>query len=301
MLDKTVPSDHQPPPELSEILSAIWSFKTYIFGLCVLAALAATLIALSTPNSYSSDALLAPTEMMQGQSNDFTSQLGGLASIAGIGDLDGKDFKTEVAQAKLLSKEFLYNFIDHHNLLATLIAAKSWDKENNKLIYDEDIYNEKEQKFLLPKDKNLKWLAYKTITKNLAIDKERNGLIVITYTHPSPVIAQYMVDNLVFDINQLMQRFDVEQANKSIKYLNEKLAHINIADMKTIFYKLVEEQTKNKMLTEIKSEYIFTTIDPALVPEEKSGPKRALIVVVSVFLAGLLGCFIALIRFYKAR
>ncbi|MGO2073799.1 MAG: Wzz/FepE/Etk N-terminal domain-containing protein [Pseudoalteromonas sp.] len=301
MLDKKVSSNPLHPPELSEILSAIWSFKTYIFGLCFLVALIAIFIAFNTPNSYRSDALLAPTEMLQGQDNNITSQLGGIASLAGISDMGSKDFKTEVAQAKLLTKEFLYSFIDRHKLVATLIAGKAWEQETNKLVFDEDIYSEEEQRFLLPKNTNLNWLAYKTITKNLIIDKEKNGLIVIAYEHPSPVVAQFIVENLVLDINRLMQRFDVEQADKSIMYLNEKLAHINVADMKTIFYRLIEEQTKNKMLTEIKSEYIFTTIDPALVPEEKSGPKRALIVVVSVFLAGLLGCFIALIRFYKAR
>ncbi len=38
--------------------------------------------------------------------------------------------------------------------------------------------------------------------------------------------------------------------------------------------------------------------NPALVPEEKLKPKRALIVIVSTFFAGVIGVFIVLIRFY---
>lgn len=301
MLDKEAHCGILPPPELNEIISSIWSLKGLILGICLVFLLLSTVIAFNTANTYRADALLVSTEALQGSGNDMASQLTGLASLAGINNIDSKGFKAEVAQAKMLTKEFLYKFIDEHNLKAKLIAAIDWDKETNSLIYDESMYDEKSNTFLPAKKTNLKWLAYKEIIDNLIIDKDNNGLIIISYEHYSPYVAQEIVENLINDINQLMQNFDVEQADKSIKYLSEKLNQTNVADMKTVFYKLIEEQMKNKMLTEIKSEYIFTTIDPALVPEEKSGPKRILIIVVSTFLAGILGCFIALTRFYRKR
>jgi uncharacterized protein involved in exopolysaccharide biosynthesis len=36
---------------------------------------------------------------------------------------------------------------------------------------------------------------------------------------------------------------------------------------------------------------VFKTIDPAVVPQEKSEPKRALIVIVATMLGGMLGIF----------
>lgn len=300
MLDNEIPSKYS-PPELNDIISSIWSFKIYIFALCAAATIISSFIAINTPNAYRADALLASTESLNGQNSTMPSQLSGLASLAGLGNLDNKKFKTEVAQAKILTKDFLYAFIDRYDLLAKILAANEWNQETGRLIYDEETYNESNNTFLLPEGSNLTWLAYKKISKNLTIENEKSGLITLSYEHVSPEVAKFIVDNLINDINKLMQSVDIEQADKSILYLNEKLAQTKVADMKVVFYRLIEEQTKNKMLTEIKSEYIFTTIDPAVVAEEKAGPKRALIVIVSVILAGFLGCFIALFRFYKVQ
>lgn len=45
------------------------------------------------------------------------------------------------------------------------------------------------------------------------------------------------------------------------------------------------------MLANAQSEYVFKTVDPAVVPQEKSEPKRALIAVVATMLGGMLGVF----------
>ena len=68
--------------------------------------------------------------------------------------------------------------------------------------------------------------------------------------------------------------------------------------METVFYQLIEEQTKNMMLTMVKKEYVFKTIDPAQVPDTKARPKRALIVVLGTMLGGVLSLFIVLIRYF---
>jgi LPS O-antigen subunit length determinant protein (WzzB/FepE family) len=68
--------------------------------------------------------------------------------------------------------------------------------------------------------------------------------------------------------------------------------------METVFYQLIEEQTKNMMLTQVKAEYVLKTIDPAQVPEEKAGPKRALIVVLGTMVGGMLSVLMVLIRYF---
>jgi hypothetical protein len=45
--------------------------------------------------------------------------------------------------------------------------------------------------------------------------------------------------------------------------------------METVFYQLIEEQTKNMMLTQVKAEYVLKTIDPAQVPEKKGCSKTS--------------------------
>ena len=72
-------------------------------------------------------------------------------------------------------------------------------------------------------------------------------------------------------------------------------------DMQSTFYKLIEEQSKSLMLAEVQEEFIFRVIDPAVVPELKSGPKRAFICVLGTLLGGMLGIAIVLIQFAFRR
>jgi uncharacterized protein involved in exopolysaccharide biosynthesis len=46
---------------------------------------------------------------------------------------------------------------------------------------------------------------------------------------------------------------------------------------------------------------VFKTLDPAVVPEEKAKPKRALIVVLGGILGGMLGVMLVLIRYAVRR
>ena len=86
----------------------------------------------------------------------------------------------------------------------------------------------------------------------------------------------------------------------SIDYLTKKLDEINVSNMETVFYQLIEEQSKNMMLTQIKEEYVLKTIDPPQVPEEKEGPKRAIIVVLGTMIGTILSILIVLVRYFTA-
>jgi LPS O-antigen subunit length determinant protein (WzzB/FepE family) len=92
---------------------------------------------------------------------------------------------------------------------------------------------------------------------------------------------------------------DKQEAQASIDYLNKQLETINSSNMETVFYQLIEEQNKNMMLAHVKDEYVLKTIDPAQVPEEKSKPKRALIVILGSLLGTFLSIVIVIIRFFS--
>ena len=65
-----------------------------------------------------------------------------------------------------------------------------------------------------------------------------------------------------------------------------------------MLYQLIEEQTKTVMFANVREQYVLKTIDPALVPELKSGPKRAFICVLGMLLGGVLAVVIVLIRYF---
>ncbi|WP_337956246.1 GNVR domain-containing protein [Marinobacter subterrani] len=102
-----------------------------------------------------------------------------------------------------------------------------------------------------------------------------------------------------------MRREDVTKAEARITYLQDKLDETNIAGMQQLFYQLIESEIRTVMLANAQQEYVFKTIDPAVVPQEKSGPKRALVAVLATMLGGMLGVFavfvLAFVRNGKAQ
>lgn len=99
----------------------------------------------------------------------------------------------------------------------------------------------------------------------------------------------------------MMKHWDVQKEERSTQFLNKQIELTNVADIKAILYKLVEEQAKTIMFAEVRDEYVFKTIDPALAPEEKAKPKRALICVLGTMLGGMLGVMFVLIRHFARK
>ncbi|EGQ9889237.1 LPS O-antigen length regulator, partial [Vibrio parahaemolyticus] len=124
-----------------------------------------------------------------------------------------------------------------------------------------------------------------------------SGLYNISVKHYSPYIAQKWVTWLVDDINKVMRERTIAETSQNLSYLRTQLNKTSVADMQSSFYKLIEEQTKSLMLAEVQEEFVFKVIDPAMVPEVKESPKRALICILGSLLGFMLGVIIVLIRF----
>jgi LPS O-antigen subunit length determinant protein (WzzB/FepE family) len=136
----------------------------------------------------------------------------------------------------------------------------------------------------------------------IAVNKAKEtGMVTISVEHLSPEVAQQWVAWLIQDINKVMKERDVAEANRSSEFLNKQIALTNVADIRTILYKLVEEQAKTIMFAEVRDEYVFKTIDPALVPEEKTKPKRAFICVLGTLLGSMLGMMLVLVRNFMRK
>jgi len=109
----------------------------------------------------------------------------------------------------------------------------------------------------------------------------------------------------VKDINEHMCEQDVQEAEASIDYLESKLQETNIAGMQQVFYQLIESENRTVMMANSQQEYVFKTIDPAVVPQEKIEPKRAIICILAtllgVFLVFLLAVFLVLVNKGKTR
>ncbi|MFT5812267.1 MAG: hypothetical protein ACI9VT_000001 [Psychroserpens sp.] len=295
--------------DLAELGSAIWSGKLLIIIISAIFAISSIYYAINQPNIYKATTLLAPASEQGGASGlaKMAGQFGGLASLAGINLGGGSSDKTGLALEVIKSRVFLEKFINNHQLLVPLMAVKSWDVNTNTLIFNDEIYNEITKTWVrevkaTKKPEPSQWEAYRAFKELLSITTDKaTGMITLEIEYYSPEIATQWLLWLVSDINNTLREQDKAEAQRSIDYLTKKLQETQLADMQTVFYQLIEEQTKTIMLAEVSKEYVLKTIDPANAPEEKDKPQRALIVVLGTMLGGILSVLIVLIRYFTKK
>jgi len=295
--------------DLGELWRAVWAGKSTIILICFIFAVASTYFALSQPNIYKASAVLSPvtSESSAGGLSALAGQFGGLASMAGVNLGGGASDKTGLALEILKSRSFIKKFIERHDLLVPIMAGEKWDMATNTLILNEDFYDQVSSKWIREvkapkKTKPSLWEAFVVFSSFLNVSQDKNTMMVtVELEYFSPIMAQQWLTWLISDVNEFVRDQDQKEAQDSIDYLTEQLKSIHVSTMEAGFYQLIEEQTKNMMLTKVKAEYVLKTIDPAQVPEEKSKPKRALIVILGTILGGLLSVIIVLIRYFSNK
>lgn len=292
--------------DLRELFKALWQGKWIIIVTTLLFSVAAVFYALSLPNVYKSEVTLAPVAEDAGLK--IPGQLGGLAALAGVnlGGLGGGD-KTGLAMEILKSREFIGRFIEQNDLYLPIMAAEGWNRTNDKLLLDPKIYNEQTQQWVRkvnapfqPKPSTLE--TVEGFKKLFSVNQDKtSGMVKLSVEHFSPYLAKNWADSIVKAINEEMRTRELAEAERSIAYLNSQIAQTNLADVRTMLYSLIEEQTKTVMLANVREEYVFKTVDPAVVSEKKAKPARALIVILAVMLGSLLSMMFVLVRYFSDK
>lgn len=291
--------------DLMELWNEIWRRKLFIILFTMLFSAGSIVYALSIPNVYQASALLTSASSSgAGGLNRLEGQFGGLASLAGINLGGGGNDKTGLALEVLQSRVFIEQFIEKNDLSVPLMAAESWDAGTGELIIDTDLYDVNEREWIQKSgdSRPSSWDVFKRFKEILAVDlDDKSGMVNISIEFISPELAKKWITLLVADLNVTMQEKDKKEAQDSIDYLTTKLSQTKLTDMRGVFYQLIEEQTKTIMLAEVSDEYILKTVDPSNVPDEKSGPARAMIVVMISMLGGMLSTLIVLGLYFKNR
>ncbi|HHF2878636.1 Wzz/FepE/Etk N-terminal domain-containing protein [Vibrio chemaguriensis] len=291
--------------DLRELVINLWKGKFIILVVTVLFGVASIIYALSLPNIYKADTLLAPAETSSsGGLSKIAGQLGGLATLAGVSLGGSESSQTDLAIQVLTSRKFINNFISSHGLLVPLMAVKGWDMEKNTLILDNEVYDSESSTWIRQPDGMRGPIptaqeAYEIFIKDIikVSENKDSGLYTISISHNSPFIAQQWLLWLIDDLNNVMRERTIAETSKNLEYLNLQLEKTSVADMQSTFYKLIEEQTKSLMLAEVQEEFVFKMIDPPVIPEVKAEPKRALICILGTLLGGIFGVVIVLAKY----
>ena len=293
---------------LRELAAVIWLNKIFIVTFTTFAALVSVLYSLSLNNIYTSQTLIAPTT--SSSSSGSLSQFGGLASMAGINlQQGGSEGELEIALNLVKSKKLLDRLMLYESFLPDLLAAKSWNMQTNTITYDPALYDKKNNQWVRKAS-----LPFKQIPSSQEAIKKFSGLISIAsdqsaagggkrvrrvmtlkVDHLSPVVAQQWSLWIVKEINAILANMQIMKSQASIDYLNSQIKITPYSELRTMFYRLIQESTQSMMLAEVNPEYVLTTIDPPVIPEMKSQPQRLPICIAGTLLGGILSVLIILV------
>jgi len=271
--------------DLREIWQVLVKYKRMIFSSVFVAALLAAGISMMLPNIYRAEVLLVPVRSEDAKGGGMAAALGnfgGLASLAGISL--GRGGSTEENLAVLKSREFLWKFVQENKLMPILFEDE-WDGARNK--WEEDDPEDQ------PGKMDVARLFYEDVL-NVGADK-KSSLVTVSLDWTDPKLAAVWVDRLVAQLNQHLRLQAIALSENNLKYLNEELARTQVEEMRKTLFDLIGQEQKNAMLANAQREFAFRVLDPAVVPDKKIKPKRAIIILLAALLAGFAAVMIAFI------
>lgn len=273
-----------------------------IFLVTTIFAVGSVFYSLSLPNEYRSfSKISAVSEDKSSNLGALASQFGGLASMAGV-SLGGSD--VNVIVETLESRDFIKSFIEKEDIAIALFAAKSWERETNKLILDDKIYDEKSAAWVREvepyqsvepslEELFLKFQDIFSYSKN-----KKTDLLTVSITFYSPEISKQWLDSLLIHLSEYLRDKDLVDAQQSIEFIESQYKEVDNTDLKVTLSQLLQEQYQQLTLAKVKKIFGFEVRDSAFLPEEKAGPKRAFIVIAFTFIGGILGLLLAFLRTY---
>ena len=294
--------------DLRELFGALWAGSRKIIAITAVFAFVSVIYALSVSNQYKATVLLAPAQSDSSDLSGALGQLGGLASLAGVDIGSGDSSEAQMAQEIMKSWSFIDVFIAENNISVEVYAAEGWSRGSNELQIDDDIYDAETKTWLVENDNTgevgppSSWVLFQAFSERLVVsENKKSGLVSVSIEYYSPQIVKQWLGMYVAAINAHMQQRQMEKVTNNINYLQAQIENTSIAEMREVFYTIIAEQTKNKMMTEASPEYAFVAVSPSMVPEVTSQPQRRFICILGTLLGGMLSVLLVLVMHYARK
>jgi uncharacterized protein involved in exopolysaccharide biosynthesis len=260
---------------------------------------------------YRAESVLAPlTTGIDGQALEgLGSSLGGIASLVGLG---GKNGASDIEQniAVLRSRALADHFTNQYQLAIDLFANR-WDKGEGRWKKEVPSPIKVQLSHLLnslsgdtvrarPSDgAPTPDEIYRAFDKVRSVDRdEKTGLVTLGMKWHDPIVAATWASEYATAANDYIRVQKISEAERSLKYLEEQIRKTSLTEMHDALYKLVESETKQSMLANVREEFAFRIIDPATAPELRVSPKRAVLLGIGLTGGFMLGLGIILVQNY---
>jgi len=261
-------------------------------------------ITLLFPNQYKSKALLAPSDELfeVGTSQSGAGLLG--SKILGLGGGATSVDPVDRAMAMLESRKFIIDFLESHNLLPELVATEAWSEDRKAYVWNDALYDSEEAKWVLDssskegaKPNNSE--AYRLFLSKFSAEKQfETGLVSMAFEHISPERSQEILVLLVKEINSEFAQDITERSKSKIIAFRETLSEETSREVRSAIAASIVSELQRLAMIEQSENVAFEVIDPPNYPDEKSGPFRKIIVVLSVFFSGAIVFIFFIIRIF---
>ena len=166
------------------------------------------------------------------------------------------------------------SFINQESLKPALFQRK-WDLEKKKWKDTNDV----------PSD----WEAFEVFDRDMRFVQldRKTGLVTLAVEWKDPSLAAKWANDLVKHVNDRLRTEAIKQAESSIGFLEKQLSEASAVEVQQSIYRLIEAQTKKRMVANTREEFAFKVIDAAVTSERKIRPKRILMIMMG-FLIGLM-------------
>jgi uncharacterized protein involved in exopolysaccharide biosynthesis len=263
--------------------------------LTFLGALIAAVIAYFSPPVYRAQVLMSPLSPETGGSSlsRLAEKFAPLTGIGGmLGDNGGFGNK-DVWIATLKSRQLTEAFINTHDLKPLLFpdrwdaAAKAWKVKNGK-----------------PQEPTLEeaFDRFDTSVRNVS-EERRTGLVTLSIDlHDRRLVAPWANDLVALANNSIRERV-IDEARRSIGFLEAELTKTNVVERQQIIYRLVETKVGDIMMANSRKDYAFAVVDPAVEPSaaNRIAPRRTLMTGIGGLLGMLAGLAYAAIAWSRRQ
>ncbi len=270
--------------DIIDLTSFLWSKKIFICALTFCIGISSILYSLILTNEYT--AVLSLSEVKQDEETSLSSSIDSTLSFSLPGGFGvGNGLSNDMNQAITLMKSwgFVDDFIRKNNLEVPLIAGKYWDESTRKLVIDESIYDEENEKWVNEEfdieSSALRWDLYKKFTDEMRIiGDDKSGIHKLSITFYSPDLALDWATKYYQTVNSVMRQEKLSILEKNIKNLETQILSNASANLRERLYDIQSQQIKAKIIIEASPDFILKPIGKFLPPYERSFPRKTIIV-----------------------
>lgn len=294
--------------DLRELARTIGRHKKKLLFFTFVVTAMSVVWSLSKPNVYKSQAVLVPQEQSK------SSSLGGLGALAGMAgvDLGGGEMSADQAYQLYLDD---YNWMRQFLVTTKLfekINADDADKDYKFALGINSFYKtlHRGKKILFDQldDEKKEQLQYETYLKvkgqlSISSDKKTSA-ITLAYSDPDAALAKEVVEIFLDYASSSLRTNELCDMDKKISYYDNELQKTNDLALKTQLSQLMSALIQKRVLAQSSDYYnvkVITRPSTAYV-QDKEGPKRGLIVMVTFVTSLILGIFgIFLLEFLRNK